>query len=823
MGSRKTGADFENVYAAAGTWVDRALRDDDSLFTPGRPIWSKTWLEELRRRFLERPDQGEGGFLSKLRAQLEDSPPEVYQLMAEVLYAQFLIIWKGTMGGEMKRKQIERVLGWGAPVSAIPGDLAAGLTPGIAGSPSFNYQRQNHAAFIIEFAERWKEQAGEDRERCLRDPWAFKDFVAGINFRSVLLRGRPNAAASQREAVLHLVHPDAFEGTVSVEQKEEIAGTAAFAHFITEETADVDRRLAQIRRGLEAGLGRDIDFYDERIRRRWDASVRDAEAIDPWDAYLGHGSEYLDSGKLWEEELDYKYEIGRKLSAAREATLDGAGDWADLVKEGIEGNIIHFIPQDNFRSWLDGSPDEAQGALRALWTRDAQALEDRVRAFSQQFPESVTRGTGTRMNVISQLLMGLDVERYPPFRITTFTDAYDRTGYGRPEDDPDEAALYRYALGFLDRLISEARARDLPVRHRLDAQSLLWMIPIWERESGGGQPLPTDAAELADRHPPSPHGEPPPADLDGLASDLFLTEPPDFLHQIEALLRDKGQVIFQGPPGTGKTYVARMLAERLAGSEKRVTLVQMHPSYAYEDFVQGFRPTLAGGQSGFELRDGPLLRAAELARQEPGERHFLVIDEINRGNIARVFGELYFLLEYRKQGMRLQYQGGDEEEFSLPENLRIIGTMNTADRSIALVDLALRRRFHFVEFHPESEPVKGLLRRWLGEKAPGMEWVARVVERANGLLGDDRHAAIGPSHFMRPGLSAADVERIWKHSVLPYIEERRFGHSDGLGEFDLGALRRATGAGEPPDGGDPQSGDTDDGAGGGGDEEQAAT
>ena len=822
MGSRKTGADFENVYAAAGMWVDRALRTDDSLFTPGRPIWSKTWLEELRRRFLERPDQGEGGFLSKLRAQLEDSPPEVYQLMAEVLYAQFLIIWKGTMGGEMKRKQIERVLGWGAPVSTIPGELAAGLTPGIAGSPSFNYQRQNHAAFVIEFAERWKEQAGEERERCLRDPWAFKDFVTGINFRSILLRGRPNAAASQREAVLHLVHPDAFEGTVSVEQKEEIAGTRAFAHFVTEETADVDRRLAQIRRGLEAGLGRDVDFYDERIRRRWDSSVRDAEAIDPWDAYLGSGSGYLDSGKLWEEELDYKYEIGRKLSAAREATLDGADDWADLVKEGIEGNIIHFIPQDNFRSWLDGSPHEARAALRALWTRDAETLEGRVRAFCPQFPESVTRGTGTRMNIISQLLMGLDVERYPPFRITTFTDAYDRTGYGRPEDDPDEASLYRYALGFLDRLISEARARDLPVRHRLDAQSLLWMIPIWEKETGGGQPLPTDAEEQADRHPPGSHPEPPPVDLSGLASELCLTEPPDFLHQIEALLRDKGQVIFQGPPGTGKTYVARTLAEHLAGSARRVTLVQMHPSYAYEDFVQGFRPTLSGGQAGFELRDGPLLRAAEFARQEPGERHFLVIDEINRGNIARVFGELYFLLEYRDQRMRLQYQGGGEEDFSLPSNLHIIGTMNTADRSIALVDLALRRRFHFVEFHPESEPVKGLLRRWLSEKAPGMEWVAGVVERANELLGDDRHAAIGPSHFMRPGLAQADVERIWKHSVLPYIEERRFGHSDGLDEFDLGALRRAGGAGEPPDGGDPQPGNTDDAGRGDGGEEQAA-
>ena len=114
-------------------------------------------------------------------------------------------------------------------------------------------------------------------------------------------------------------------------------------------------------------------------------------------------------------------------------------------------------------------------------------------------------------------------------------------------------------------------------------------------------------------------------------------------------------MIFQGPPGTGKTYVAQKLAECLAGSSDRVRLVQFHPSYAYEDFVQGFRPTLEGGSHGFRLRDGPLLEMAGRAEEtEPDDIHVLVIDEINRGNLAKVFGELYFLLEYRKVEMRLQ-------------------------------------------------------------------------------------------------------------------------------------------------------------------------
>ena len=154
-----------------------------------------------------------------------------------------------------------------------------------------------------------------------------------------------------------------------------------------------------------------------------------------------------------------------------------------------------------------------------------------------------------------------------------------------------------------------------------------------------------------------------------------------------------------------------------------------------------------------------------------------------------MFGELYFLLEYRKKKIRMQYQQEGEEDFSLPDNLYIIGTMNTADRSIALVDLALRRRFYFIEFHPDNDPVKSVLRKWLKKKNLGdLEGVADVVDKANELLKDDRHAAIGPSYFMKDGLDKKMVERIWKHSVIPYIEERLFGDDDRINQFNLRTL-----------------------------------
>ncbi len=306
--------------------------------------------------------------------------------------------------------------------------------------------------------------------------------------------------------------------------------------------------------------------------------------------------------------------------------------------------------------------------------------------------------------------------------------------------------------------------------------------PSYERwRSGSRKPT---SGEHKNGDPLDAYSTPPPPSLDTLADELLYDV--SYLRDIERLLEDKKQVIFQGPPGTGKTFVARKLAEALAESDESVRLVQFHPSYAYEDFVQGFRPTLKGDRAGFELRDGPLVQMAERARKAPGQSHFLVIDEINRGNLSKVFGELYFLLEYRDEPMRLQYSDVD---FRLPPNLYIIGTMNTADRSIALVDLALRRRFSFVEFHPNEPPVEGLLGRWLNDKAPDLAWIADVVDRANGKL-DNREAAIGPSYFMKENLDEERVKRIWEHDVLPYVEEQLYGQHDRRAEFDLGKLRR---------------------------------
>ena len=178
-------------------------------------------------------------------------------------------------------------------------------------------------------------------------------------------------------------------------------------------------------------------------------------------------------------------------------------------------------------------------------------------------------------------------------------------------------------------------------------------------------------------------------------------------------------------------------------------------------------------------------RIAAIATERPDLTHVLLIDELNRANVPKVLGELLFLLEYRDEEIRLQYS---DAEFSLPANLRIIATMNTADRSVALIDTALRRRFHFVPFFPDTPPINLLLRRWLKDKQPDLVWVADVVDRANLALAD-RNAAIGPSHFLKPQLTEDLVCLAWENSVLPFLEEHFFADPDQLKRFDLDWLR----------------------------------
>lgn len=242
---------------------------------------------------------------------------------------------------------------------------------------------------------------------------------------------------------------------------------------------------------------------------------------------------------------------------------------------------------------------------------------------------------------------------------------------------------------------------------------------------------------------------------------------------IKAINR-KGQAIVYGPPGTGKTYVAERLANYLLSeTDGHRDLVQFHPAYAYEDFMQGIRPkTRPDGSLEYALIPGRFLEFCQEAESRTG-RSVLIIDEINRANLARVFGELMYLLEYRERVIPLAGGG----TFKIPANVVLLGTMNTADRSIALVDHALRRRFAFLALPPQYDVLKQYHSK-IGFNADGL---VEQLTKINRYIADP-HYEIGISFFLRKDL-AEQIEDIWRMEIEPCLEEYFTDQRDRVDEF----------------------------------------
>ena len=531
---------------------------------------------------------------------------------------------------------------------------------------------------------------------------------------------------------------------------------------------------------------------------RWDALIEWARLFYQWDGFQ-------------EAERDYKMEIAHTLSSVRDMLLDGFPNWdAGLKGPRSPGyHLVNWRVYSAFRNLLDKDKPLVGNVLRQFWEATGRATsEERIKQFEERI------AVGPSGQLAAAFLLADDPASNPPYRAEYLNRAYQLVGRERDEVGDDGGRRYHRMLGFLDEFIRRSEARDLPVHDRLDAQSLLWCVTLYGTDRPPASEWPEGLKQTYDSYihgdtvqPPPPPSQrrqgpvpetiqqpevSPPVDpwsaesLAPLAEELLWGE--DDLADVVADLREKHQVIFYGPPGTGKTYVARRIAQHCRQHGGDFSVVQFHPSYAYEDFVEGFRPAIHDGQAGFDLVPGPLLRMAAQAAANPESTYILVIDELNRGNVAKVFGELYFLLEYRDEEMQLQY-GSQGRQFRLPENLWFICTMNTADRSIALMDAALRRRFYFAPFFANQAPVEGLLHRWLNRHSPEMAWVADLVDLANEKVGD-RHMGIGPSYFMGSGdeLDEGRVRRIWKRAVIPYIEEQFFGNEDRLAEFDFDRL-----------------------------------
>ena len=273
-------------------------------------------------------------------------------------------------------------------------------------------------------------------------------------------------------------------------------------------------------------------------------------------------------------------------------------------------------------------------------------------------------------------------------------------------------------------------------------------------------------------------------------TDVYLSK--EKYNTIKNLLDRKKNIILCGPPGVGKTFMAQRLAYSILGSKDKTHLkiIQFHQNYSYEDFIQGYRPS----ENGFVIKSGPFYDFCKKAEADLEHKYFFIIDEINRGNLSKIFGELLMLIEADKRGKEVKILYSDVP-FSVPENLYIIGMMNTADRSLAMIDYALRRRFSFFELHPAFDE-ESFVKRQNEINDPYYNKLVSAVKQVNKMIMDDSSlgvgCVIGHSYLC---LKSEDVnletlQSIVEYEILPLLKEYWF---DNKTNFDAGStlLRNA--------------------------------
>ena len=267
-----------------------------------------------------------------------------------------------------------------------------------------------------------------------------------------------------------------------------------------------------------------------------------------------------------------------------------------------------------------------------------------------------------------------------------------------------------------------------------------------------------------------------PSGITELAEQTSISK--EVISEIDEELKDQKQIIFVGPPGTSKTFFAQEFAKFFTGDEKNVEIIQFHPSYNYEDFVEGIRPKIDDSKkkvTEFWIKPGILKQLVK--KCEDGEKHVLIIDEINRGNIARIFGELIYLLEHRDEDIQLTYSS--DEKFKLPSNLYIIGTMNTADRSIGTVDYALRRRFTWFEFGADPQILEKVLNK-SGMPPRHVKKISDLMKDVNSQIENSevgKDCQIGQTYFMKKDMTEKKMKKIFERKILPLLKEYYFANN----------------------------------------------
>lgn len=632
------------------------------------------------------------------------------------------------LSGTLKRKRMRNPLLLLSDPPSIPATLSADLEHGfVRGGKTLATDPSSLLIALTSILTHWWVQPIERRETAWGDPWACREFMAEVSGIDDTVTG----------LLCLLAHPEAFTTVLRTTDRRQIC--ESFPDQLPQPSGDVERDLRAITLALQMEQGgQAIRFQEPPWAQRWSGQP---EATRAW---LVRGEvDQQNRIPSWMSQQLVTITVGRLTQLPAEPSQATLGALIDQLYSDMPVVKREAKKRDVWSFALGMQPGDLVATVDGATLRLGRISPGPVER------DSLGGSTVLRRPVSWSVETAPDITSLP-------TELRNRLRF--PGDDVVNLTEVSTAL---EALLDDDSDQD---------------VDPTQDEDGS-----------AKAHTPEPDTAPRvelTCDTEALATELHHAND-SWLRELLLSLNERRQVVVEGPPGTGKTFMVRALVKACGLTEGQLALVQFHPTYSYEDFVEGFRPVRgADGEAsaGLAVVPGPLRRIAEEARNAPGKPFVLVIDEINRANIAKVFGELYFLLEYRDAEIELLYSDG-KERFSLPDNLFVIGTMNTADRSIALLDAAMRRRFVFLSMDTSEPALTGVLRRWC-EANGHPAAVADLLDRINNRMlqrGLDPTLAFGPSYFMRR--DAADpvaLDRVWRRELLPMLREHHYDSQDQI-------------------------------------------